>query len=155
MRYLAVSSQAVWQTIKSLGKSLQELKVEQDDPEAESLGDGIKATRIVADTHLVPGLVKIDGYTQTSRLITDHFKVTQGNIYEDPEDQAANFYHFPYDWRRDNQVSAKILKKLLDKRLKRWREYSGNQNAKVILLAHSMGGLVSRYYLEVLGGWQD
>ncbi|MGL5807733.1 MAG: lipase family alpha/beta hydrolase [Xenococcaceae cyanobacterium] len=43
----------------------------------------------------------------------------------------------------------------LDKRLKRWRESSGNKDAKVILLAHSMGGLISRYYLEVLRGWQD
>ena len=25
----------------------------------------------------------------------------------------------------------------------------------MILLAHSMGGLISRYYLEVLGGWRD
>ena len=44
---------------------------------------------------------------------------------------------------------------MLDKRLKTWREYSGAQDAKVILLAHSMGGLVSRYYLEVLEGWRD
>ncbi|MGB3768753.1 MAG: lecithin--cholesterol acyltransferase, partial [Phormidesmis sp.] len=44
---------------------------------------------------------------------------------------------------------------LIDKRLKCWRERSGAADAKVILLAHSMGGLISRYYLEVLGGWQD
>jgi hypothetical protein len=43
----------------------------------------------------------------------------------------------------------------LDKRLKRWREASGAEDAKVILLAHSMGGLISRYYLEVLEGWRD
>jgi len=47
------------------------------------------------------------------------------------------------------------LKKLIDKRLKCWREKSGASDAKVILMAHSMGGLVSRYYLEVLEGWQD
>jgi hypothetical protein len=29
------------------------------------------------------------------------------------------------------------------------------KDAKVILLAHSMGGLISRYYLEVLEGWPD
>ncbi len=150
----AVSGQAIWQILRNPDK-FQYLKLVQDDPEAESLGDGIRATRLVEDAHLIPGLVKIDGYTKTSRLITDNFDVTPGNIYDDPDDKAANFYHFPYDWRRDNRASARLLKKLVDKRLKRWREASGATDAKVILLAHSMGGLVSRYYLEVLEGWRD
>jgi triacylglycerol esterase/lipase EstA (alpha/beta hydrolase family) len=151
----AVSGQSIYQVVTTLGKSIQQLKIEKDDPNLDDLGDGIKATRIMADTHLIPGLVKIDGYTKTSSLITDNFDVTVGNIYADPEDKAANFYHFPYDWRRDNRASAWLLKKLVDKRLKRWREASGARDAKVILLAHSMGGLVSRYYLEVLEGWRD
>jgi len=151
----AVSGQSFWQILTSMGDSIQQLKLIDDDPEAESLGDGIQAVRIARDTHLIPGLVKVDGYTKTSRLITDNFDVTSGNIYEDADDKAANFYHFPYDWRRDNRASARILKRLLDKRLKTWREFSGVSDAKVILLAHSMGGLVSRYYLEVLEGWKD
>ncbi|MEM7714359.1 MAG: lecithin--cholesterol acyltransferase [Cyanobacteria bacterium P01_A01_bin.68] len=151
----AVSGQAFSQILTSMGDSIQQLKLIDDDPEAESLGDGIKAVRIARDTHLIPGLIKVDGYTKTSRLITDNFDIISGNIYEDADDKAANFYHFPYDWRRDNRANARILKKLLDKRLKTWREFSANQDAKVILLAHSMGGLVSRYYLEVLQGWQD
>ena len=150
-----VSGQAIWQIVKSLGSRLQDLKLEGDDPNVKDLGDGIKATKLMADTHLIPGLWKIDGYTKTSQLITKNFEVTEGDIYNDPEERAANFYHFPYDWRRDNRANARILKRLLDKRLKTWRESSGNSNAKVILLAHSMGGLVSRYYLEKLGGWQD
>ena len=150
------SSEVILNFIKSRGKSLDALRVEQDDSDAEDLGDGIKAVRLVEDAS-IPGLVKIlDGYTQTTKMITENFSnIIQGDIYHDPDDKAANFYHFPYDWRRDNRASAKILKKWLDIRLKCWREHSGNQNAKVILLAHSMGGLVSRYYLEVLEGWQD
>ena len=150
-----VSGQAVWQVVQNLAKRLQDLKLEGDDPDVEDLGDGIKATSLMTDTHLIPGLWKIDGYTKPSQLITQNFQVTEGDIYNDPEETAANFYHFPYDWRRDNRADAKILKRLLAQRLKTWRESSGNSNAKVILLAHSMGGLVSRYYLEVLGGWQD
>ncbi len=151
----SMSGQAIWKTLTTLGENIQCLKIDQDDPEAESLGDGIQATAIMQDTHLIPGLVKIDGYTRTARLITDNFDVIEGNIYHDPDNKAANFYHFPYDWRRDNRASARLLKKLIDKRLKRWREFSGSEDAKVILLAHSMGGLVSRYYLEVLEGWRD
>lgn len=150
-----VSGQAIWQVLTNLGEVIKDLKLSQDDPEAESLGDGIRATSLIQDTHLIPGLWKIDGYTQTVKLIADNFDVTSGDIYNDPDDKAANFYQFPYDWRRDNRANARILKKLIDKRLKCWRESSGAADAKVILLAHSMGGLVSRYYLEVLGGWQD
>lgn len=150
-----VSGQAAWQAIKTFGQSLYDLKLEQDDLETEDLGDGIRATRLIEDACIVPGLIKIDGYTRTSNLITKNFDVTRGNIYTDPDDRAANFYHFPYDWRRDNRFTAKLLKRLIDKRLKRWREFTGNPDAKAILLAHSMGGLVSRYYLEVEGGWRD
>ena len=150
-----VSGQAIWQVVRSLGDRLGDLKLEGDDPEGGDLDDGVIPTGLIQDTHLIPGLWKIDGYDKTSKLITDNFKVIKGDIYQDPEDQVANFYYFPYDWRRDNRANANILKRLLDKRLKTWRESSGNSNAKVILLAHSMGGLISRYYLEVLGGCED
>lgn len=151
----AVSGQSIWQVLTKSGETIRNLTLAQDDPEAESLGDGIRATALIQDTHLIPGFWKIDGYTQTARLITDNFDVTPGDIYNDPDDKAANFYQFPYDWRRDNRANARILKKLIDKRLKCWRETSGAADAKVILMAHSMGGLVSRYYLEVLEGWRD
>jgi pimeloyl-ACP methyl ester carboxylesterase len=151
----AISGQAIWQVLTQSGKAIHNLKLSQDDPNAESLGDGIRATALIQDTHLIPGFWKIDGYTQTARLITDNFDVTPGDIYNDPDDRAANFYQFPYDWRRDSRANARILKKLIDKRLKCWREKSGATDAKVILMAHSMGGLVSRYYLEVLEGWQN
>lgn len=151
------SARAIFNIVKSGGKNLQALKLKGKDSGGDEFGDGIIADRLVEDAQLIPGLVKIlDGYSQTSKLITDNFLVTQGDIYKDPEDKAANFYHFPYDWRRDNRFSAKTLKRLLDIRLKAWRKSpNGNSDAKVILLAHSMGGLISRYYLEVLGGWQD
>ena len=133
----AISGQAAWQALKSLGESLQQLKIEQDDPEAENLGDGITATRLVSDAHLIPGLVKIDGYTALTRLITDNFEVMPGNIRED---KPANLLEFPYDWRRDNRANARLLKRLLDKRLRQWREYTGFKDAKVILLALAKDG---------------
>jgi pimeloyl-ACP methyl ester carboxylesterase len=107
---------------------------------------------LIEDAHIVPGLVKVDGYTKTKQVITDNFQVIGGNIRED---KPANFFEFPYDWRRDIRVNAKILKRYLDLRLQQWREASGAKDAKVILLAHSMGGLVSRHYLEKLEGWRD
>lgn len=151
----AISGQAIWQVLTRSTQAIGNLKLIQDDPEAEDLGDGIRPTKLIQDTHLIPGFWKIDGYTKTARLITDNFDVIAGDIYSDPADKAANFYQFPYDWRRDCRANARILKRLIDQRLQCWREKSGAADAKVILMAHSMGGLVSRYYLEVLEGWRD
>ena len=151
------SVRAICNIWKSGGQNLQALRLRGNDSGEDYYGDGIKADRLVQNAQLIPGLVKIlDGYSETAKLITDNFDVTEGDIYRDDKNKAANFYQFPYDWRRDNRINAKILKRWLDIRLTAWRNKSSqNKDAKVILLAHSMGGLISRYYLEVLGGWKD
>jgi pimeloyl-ACP methyl ester carboxylesterase len=141
-----ISGQAAWSALRTLGRSLEELRLEGDDP------GGILATRVMPDAHVVPGLVKIDGYSAVAQMIRETFDVVPGSVHEA---QPANFIEFPYDWRLDNRVSAKHLQALVQDRLKRWREHSHNPNARVIFVAHSMGGLVARYYLEVLEGWRE
>jgi hypothetical protein len=148
----APSGKAIAKALFSLGGSLQDLRLGEDDPDIDDLKDGVRATRLVPDAHLVPGLVKIDGYSSISRLITERFEVVPGHP---DQDEPANFFEFSYDWRRSNIVAARKLKQLIDKHLYKWREYSGAQDAKVILLAHSMGGLVSRYFLECMEGWNN
>jgi len=142
----AISGQAVSRWLRSLGGSLQDLRLKDDDP------GGFVATRLMPDAHVVPGLVKIDGYSATARMIADTFDVVRGSI---DVAEPANFIEFPYDWRLDNRINARILRDLVADRLRRWRECSHNPDARVIFLAHSMGGLVARYYLEVLEGWRD
>jgi pimeloyl-ACP methyl ester carboxylesterase len=51
-----------------------------------------------------------------------------------------------YDWRQDNAMSALRLAQVVDEALRETRA------EKVILVAHSMGGLVARYYCHLLGG---
>lgn len=51
------------------------------------------------------------------------------------------FYLFPYDWRRDNVESARLLIRQIET-LKR---KLGKPDLKFNIIAHSMGGLVSRY----------
>src|SRR5262249_51968103 len=55
---------------------------------------------------------------------------------------------FAYDWRRDNRGTARRLGALIDARLRGLPAES-----RCILVCHSMGGLIARYWLEVLGGW--
>lgn len=150
----AISGQAAWRALRSLGGDLQDLLLEGDDPLTPEAGDGITAVRIMPDAHLVPGLAKVDGYSETVRTITDNFQVVAGTL---EDNRPANFYEFPYDWRRDNRVHAIRLKALIDRQLPLWRDHINAPDAKVILIAHSMGGLISRYYLEALedGGWRD
>jgi Lecithin:cholesterol acyltransferase len=142
----AISGQAAWGWLTSLGDSLQELVLEGED------SAGIVATRVMADAHVVPGLVKIDGYSAIAKMVADTVDIVPGSIWDA---RPANFIEFPYDWRLDNRINARRLAELVSDRLPRWREHSGNSNARVIFLAHSMGGLVVRYFLEVLEGWRD
>jgi pimeloyl-ACP methyl ester carboxylesterase len=54
------------------------------------------------------------------------------------------YYVFPYDWRQDNVVTARKLDVLIEQIR---RDY-GDPRLRVDLVAHSMGGLVARYYLQ-------
>lgn len=130
----------------------RDLMLAGDDPNLDDLGDGVRATALMPDIHMIPGFWKIDGYSTLIKFCTENFEVKEGRI--DQPDARANLFAFPYDWRRDNRVAARKLKQFIDAQLPRWRAASGASDARVILMGHSMGGLVSRYYLEVLGGWE-
>jgi pimeloyl-ACP methyl ester carboxylesterase len=107
------------------------------------LGDGVTANRLAGDAHLVPGLWKVDGYDKVGRFLRKRFGLVTGESY----------FEFPYDWRRDNHVAAHRLAASCRDWLAARR--AQHPDAQLVLLGHSMGGLVSRYYLEVLGGWRE
>src|SRR5262245_20517012 len=139
----APSPGAIGRALWTLGRSLRSLALDGDPWEQDDLGDGVVATRVMPDVHIVPGLWGIDGYTTISRLICDHFDVVPGETY----------IEFPYDWRRDNRVAARRLRQVADEKLHVQRQR--NPSAKLVLIGHSMGGLVARYFLECLDGWRD
>ena len=150
----AFSGAAAWSALAHQAQFIQDLRLSAiDDPNLDDLGDGIVATGLMQDATLVPGLIKLFcGYTQLAESIRTRFEVI-GNGLHSPE--PSNFFEFPFDWRRDNRVSARRLQQMVEQRLAAWRVYTSDPNAKVILLAHSMGGLVARHYLECRDGWRD
>jgi pimeloyl-ACP methyl ester carboxylesterase len=141
----AMSPGVAWRALISLGHSVNDLELHGDDPSVDDLGDGVTATRLQPDLHLVPGFWSIDGYSHIRSSIFATFDVVDGQ----------NWFDFPYDWRRDNRVAARHLAERAPAWLDAWRKHSGNKDAKLVLVGHSMGGLVARHYLEVLEGWRD
>jgi hypothetical protein len=125
-------------------RDLAELALTGDSQTLHELGDDVVATRTIPDVHLIPGLWKIDGYAKILDTLQERLPLRAGE----------NFFSFPYDWRRDNRCTARKLEQKAMRCLHAWRRSSGFHDAKLVLIAHSMGGLVSRYFLEVLGGWQ-
>jgi len=137
------SAESVLRGLFSGGRSVQDLLLENDDPDADDIGDGVRATRLVNDVHLFPGLWAIDGYTKVATRLRQRLRLSPG----------ANYFELPYDWRRDNRVAARTLQRESEHWLKARRVT--HPDAKLVLIAHSMGGIIARYFLEVLGGWRD
>ena len=59
-------------------------------------------------------------------------------------DGPRHYYRFVYDWRQDIQATARKLDALVEQ----IRSDYGDPALKVDLVAHSMGGLVTRYWLR-------
>lgn len=144
-----ISAGVFFQYAKTHGNSLAHLRLAEDDPKQNIAPDGVVAKSLMS-SHGIPGLVKIDGYSELYECLDKNFQLIKGNR---ESEKPENYFEFAYDWRRDNRVSARLLKELVDKKLPKWRERTG-VDSKVILVGHSMGGLISRYFLEVLGGWE-
>lgn len=147
----AISAGSLWAALRSRGGSLRDLVLEDDDPELPVAPDGVTAPRLIKGPHLAPGLAKIDGYAPVVEAILAKFDVVPA---VEGSDAPANFIEFPYDWRRDNRAAARLLADTVNTRLDAWKRATGVPDPKVILIGHSMGGLIARHYLEVMGGWE-
>ncbi len=105
------------------------LAVQPDSVEAYDIADqvlGIDFYGPIIDT-----IAKFGGYT----------KGTPGTPVRPGE---RRYYIFAYDWRQDNVTHAAALDRFIDQVR---RDYA-NPDLRVDIVAHSMGGLVSRYYLR-------
>ena len=124
----------------TFGSRVKDLAIpEGADPAAP--GDGILATGLISDVAVLPNFNAITGYDGLigrlrSRIAQRH-------------DQVIGF---PYDWRLSNRTSGAALARFLEAEVIAWRQRSGKQSAKAILIAHSMGGLVARWCIECEDG---
>ncbi|MEU9979435.1 hypothetical protein [Streptomyces sp. NPDC051014] len=151
--------QAVWKpplalggVLKRSGRGLEDLAGDHqllDDPEYD---DGVVPRGLIGGRRSLPGLAKVNQYNLLRERVTQDFDVLRGDC--DADGAPANYFEFPYDWRRDNRVSARRLKEFIDRELPKWATTLPFGRPQVVFICHSMGGLVAKYYLSALGGWE-
>ncbi|MGI8811778.1 MAG: lipase/acyltransferase domain-containing protein [Pyrinomonadaceae bacterium] len=104
--------------------------------------DGLVTRDIIRTVKLFSFLPETEIYERLTDALT-----TRGGYHEAKwntatrADEHDSFFVFPYDWRRDNVESARLLIRQIEALKRR----IGRPNLKFNVLAHSMGGLVARY----------
>jgi pimeloyl-ACP methyl ester carboxylesterase len=111
-------------------------------PDLEANRDDLVATRIVETAKLARIAPEVYVYHYLLRALEDYGGYREGDWNNPPEDgDRDTFYVFPYDWRRDNVESARLLVR----RVEALKLRLNRPDLRFNIVAHSMGGLVARY----------
>jgi hypothetical protein len=111
------------------------------DEERAGVYRRVRAVRLLQFSSASPGL---GGFEPYGRLL----ERLRGKV---PDRSAVA--EFPYDWRLSVPTNAALLAEAAAEHLGRWRRHPrGSRDARLVLVAHSMGGLVAGYFTERLGG---
>lgn len=107
--------------------------------------DGWRSNSMIADPVIIlPGITgsaEVDGELKIDPIFhtyDDLIKSLESNGYK----KDKNLFAFPYEWRNSNVITAKNLQLRVDEIV------SATKISKADLVAHSMGGLVARSYIE-------
>jgi pimeloyl-ACP methyl ester carboxylesterase len=125
-----------------LTKNLDILQVTDDDMAG---GGRLRPTRLLRVPGYMPFLGGIEPYTDLLRRVA-----------EAAADSRA-VAEFPYDWRLSIEYNAPLLVRCCEEHLESWRavvqaERKGDPaDVRLVVVAHSMGGLVTRYATQELG----
>lgn len=139
--------------LRTLGRSIKRLELPRHHGDAGP-PDGVSASRVLGSFHAIPGVwTPVKGYDNLLKFLRSPrvglLDVNAGDVEADP----GNLLVFPYDWRLSNRYSAELLRMAVVPALERWRSSRPERaEARLVLICHSMGGLVARWYLDVLGG---
>jgi len=83
-----------------------------------------------------------DFYRRIIETLRDFGGYVRGTPGVPPQPGERRYYLYPYDWRQDNIEAARGLDRLIETIR---RDY-GDPALRVDIVAHSMGGLIARYY---------
>ena len=115
-----------------------DVALEIDPASLTPKSDNIKAYEVCDNA------VGKDFYGKIVRTLGDigHYKLSE--IGQKADKTRKNYYVFFYDWRQDNVITARKLADFIDQ----IRVDYDDPELKVDIVAHSMGGLITRYYLR-------
>ncbi|MEU1520519.1 hypothetical protein ABZ490_51975 [Streptomyces sp. NPDC005811] len=120
-------------------------------PHRLGVDEPLRPTGLIRSKRLLPGWTVVPGY---ERLVAG-LAALPGTVIDtghpDQRNPNANVVLFPYDFRLGVRHAAELLAADVHDRLK---DLSPSEQAgRVVVVAHSMGGLVARYWLGPLEGW--
>lgn len=104
--------------------------------------DNLVPKDILREIKFLKFLPEIEIYERLANALETRGGYKEGSWNSPDRDGDRDAYYvFPYDWRRDNVESARLLVTKVEA-LKR---KLGKPNLKFNIIAHSMGGLIARY----------
>lgn len=125
----------IWQLTRRLTNDLAFTENAFDENRLiHGIADEVRADGLLRTPAVVPGFWRTGGYDHLRNRLERHF--------------PDRVVRFAYDWRQSNRVTAHRLRDgivPLIRELRRTRP-----EARVQFVCHSMGGLVARYFAEVL-----
>ena len=125
---------------KNFNESLL-LPISEDD-EITKRGHFLRPARLIESLVWIPDIYEIRAEEDLTKTLVEAGGYSLGDL--DSPSKNENFYFFSYDWRRDIVENVALL----DKKISALQEAWGDPALKVDIVAHSMGGLIARYYAK-------
>lgn len=122
---LWLGGERIWPNVKRIFTDPDILRLPEMHP--------MEPRDIIREIVVVPNLIELEQYDPFTSYLQEDLGYQKG----------TDLLEFPYDWRQPLEQTAQLLAKAIDE----WKV-----TPPITLIAHSMGCLVSRYYVEMLGG---
>jgi Lecithin:cholesterol acyltransferase len=112
----------------------------------------VRPTGLIRSRTVIPGWTVVCGYDRLMAALGQLPGAVVDDGHPDRRVPDANVAAFPYDFRKSIVDAAERLAADVAARLKVLG--GAGEAGRVVVVAHSMGGLVARYWMGPLGGWR-
>lgn len=112
----------------------------------------LRPTGLIRSRAVVPGWTVACDYDRLMASLGELPEAVVDDGHPDRRVPDANIAAFPYDFRKSVVAAAECLAADVTTRLSVLGH--AGEPGRVIVVAHSMGGLVARYWMGPLGGWR-
>src|SRR5262252_2535922 len=134
------TGKVVWPELRVDG---EEIALPISSPVLAQNTDDVVATEVLEDAKVSALIPEISIYGPLIEALERYGGYKRGSFAAPPPGgDCETLYLFPYDWRRDLVESARALGCMIEDLKRRL----GRPDLRFDIVAHSMGGLVARYY---------